>query len=380
MDENSEKETNKQVPTPVETEKAVDKKQKHMSPKAGKRTVIISCVFALSFGLVGGVLGYVLHNVLHQKSSIDDSGAVDLGDIPSKKTVDKEIAAGTITTTYQKKAYALINYSLQLQASSPYSLIIGRGATVAAGVTQNIQSCTISTPEETFNQNISQSSMVQTADRYYDSHDKKVAAYNCKTASDWGNKPTAKDLSYDDYIQLHGKLLQGQYYATTGETTKDKPVSDVFLTTDEKEYEASKDKTKHLVNAVLIYDVGPKTVLSSTIAKNDSGYLLTAELDPTTADGKSSVNMKTTGGLNGYPTFSSSHIEIQVDSEFQMVSSYFEDAYKVAKVGLVLDASQKFDQYYFHSDSLNFQNVAVKIPDISDTSELAAYSLFPAEK
>src|SRR5574344_218864 len=110
MDENSEKETNKQVPTPVETEKAVDKKQKHMSPKAGKRTVIISCVFALSFGLVGGVLGYVLHNVLHQKSSIDDSGAVDLGDIPSKKTVDKEIAAGTITTTYQKKAYALINY------------------------------------------------------------------------------------------------------------------------------------------------------------------------------------------------------------------------------------------------------------------------------
>lgn len=359
---------------------STDQKKSHKLSKSTKHTLLVSSVYMVCFGIIGGFGGFALFRWLNPESS-GVYNAIGYGNIPTVADINTAKAGGTLVASYNtnKTAYSLANFALYKQANYSYTLNIGKGTVVSSGITQNIVSGTYNTPDETFSQNISSSSIVHTADRVYDKHDGSVTAYNCKTASDWANNPTAKDITYDDYIASYGKLNKNYYYATTATYAEDHPITDRYLCTDYSEYKASSDSTKHYVNSVIIYDIGPKTVTSSSISETATGYEIKVELTPNKGTFKSSVQMKTTGGLNSYPSFTSSNLTFEVDTDFNLVSSYAEDQYTAVVGPINSPATQKFYQYYFHSDTSSFNNVNVTIPEISDTSDFSGYQLFPTD-
>lgn len=379
---------------PLNKGKAKGKKKKEklpLTPKQEKKRAILttSIVVAVSV-VVGAAGGYVLFHWLNPERTVLSSGGSE-GVVPTKEEIEKSLSSNTLEQDYQP--YQLVNYSLHAQASFPYALTLCKGAAVSMGVSQNIQSATYSTPKVVFNQNISSSSVVHTADRYYDYLDGTVHSYKGSTAKDWAS---AEDVSYtyDDFFQKNGKLFQGSYYCTsdTSSLSEERPVSDRYLTSDKTVYEQSEEKTKHHICGVVIYLIGPSTVKSSTLTKTSSGYEVTIDLytdsdvsqntDTTKriASGCSyySVQMRTTGGLASRPPFTSSHLVFTLDSSFYLTSSVFTDAYS-ANIGFMsASMSQTLTQYYFHSDSETFDSVDVPVPEKGD-EDFKGYDLFPAE-
>ena len=375
-------------------EKGKGKKKKEklpLTPKQEKKRAILttSIVVAVSI-VVGAAGGYVLFHWLNPERTVLSGGGSE-GVVPTKAEIEKSLSANTLEQDYQP--YQLVNYSLHAQASFPYALTLCQGAAVSMGVSQNIQSATYSTPKVVFNQNISSSSVVHTADRYYDYLDGTVHSYKGSTAEDWAS---AKDVSYtyDDFLQKNGKLFQGSYYCTsdTSSLSEERPVSDKYLTSDPSVYEQSEEKSKHHLCGVVIYLIGPSTVKNSTLKKTDSGYEVTLDLytdsdvsqntDTTKhiSSGCSyySVQMRTTGSLASRPPFTSSHLVFALDSSLYLTSSVFTDTYS-ANIGFMsASMSQTLNQYYFHSDSETFASVDVPVPEKGD-EDFKGYDLFPAE-
>jgi hypothetical protein len=91
--------------------------------------------------------------------------------------------------------------------------------------------------------------------------------------------------------------------------------------------------------------------------------------------------MRTTGGLSSRPPFKKSHLEFQLDIDFNLVSSYFYDEY-TAQIGGLINSAATSDmwQYYFHSDSSTFQDVQVTIPEPDSEDNFTGYQLFPDER
>jgi hypothetical protein len=335
--------------------------------------------------VVGGLSGFLISNYVDSKRPdaklkhvATDNGTVDEADLKA------HIEAGDVETAYAYKVHQLVNYSLTKQAESPYALTIGKGSVLAAGVTQKIQSGTYSTPEMVFNQNISSSSFVQTANRFYDARQGSVKTYLAKKESDWPSQ-TPEELTYNDYIRLYGKLIQGEYYITLDES--DETMPDRYLTSSKEEYEKSDDPTKALVNGVLIYTIAKSTVATEkgsdgkvkpkeSIRKTENGYELSLTLKPSGAS-YYSFQMKTTGGLSNRTVFTRSVLTFEVDSDFYLVSSQFSDDYSLqAPVIGSTTGHQEMTQYYFHSDSDNFQSTKVTVPSPTET-QFNGYDLFP---
>jgi hypothetical protein len=351
------------------------------SPKPAKKssrikrsTVIGLTVLVSVWAVVGGFGGYFVYTLIHPAGS-GIKTIVGGTNIPSEETVQKELKNNTLLDDYKDKAYCLLNYAFNKQAGYTNTLTITRGNVQASIANQAVQSCTLSTPDGVYNQNIS-SGFVSTANRFYDNGDGKIQAYVCSKTSDWPNK-TADVETYDQYIQKYGKLFRGKYYCVTqtdtSKITDDNPVSDIFLTNDAIEYAKSEDKTRHIVNGVSIYYIASSTVTTSSIVKNDNGYRIQATLNPAKgADSYYLVQMKTTGGVN--VSFKSTTLDYQLDEDLDLVSCRAEDTYTA--VGAA--ATQILCSYYFHSDTTTFNSVSVSIPATSDTSDFAGFQLFPA--
>ncbi len=374
-----------------EESKKKNNKKEPLHKKKGFWSTTITLTISIAIGAGAGVL---LHNTHNQTSTSMGSGTE--GYIPTTAEVNKMVANNTdFVKEYQDKAYELLNYSFIKQASYSYSLTIGKAQVVSSGVTQNIKSATYATPQAIYNQNVSASSIVATANRFYDNMNGNVDCYLQSKPEDWkkGEEPTT--YSYDDYMQKYGKLLKGSYYCTSvtsaAELTEATPVSDRYLTDNASEYDASSEKSKHHVNGVVIYMIGPSSVKSSTIEKNTDGYNITLDLytdedrktisNISTGNSYYSVQMRTTGGLSSRPPFKKSHLEFQLDIDFNLVSSYFYDEY-TAQIGGLINSAATSDmwQYYFHSDSSTFQDVQVNIPEPDSEDNFTGYQLFPDER
>lgn len=367
-----------------------EKPKKKKKSQVKKNQIIqmsILIIVSIAIGVGGGILFF---NLNHTETGIISSYASE-GNVLSRDEMKKKIDNNTdFVTEYQNKAYELINYSLHNQAEYPYSLTIGT-ASVNAVITQNVKSTTYTTPDVIYNQNVSESSVVHTANRFYDYKiDNKIECYLKQTPDQWtsNNRNEATYYSYDEYIQLYGKLLLGSYYCTaTDKLDADThPIADIYLTDDKKVYDECEDLSKHHVNGTIIYMIGPKTVKKSTIEKNKEGYKLTCELY-TDSDVKTIANinkgnsyyaaqMRTTGGLSGLPPFKKTQLEFIVDSEFNLVSSYFYDEYKAPILGGI-DAKSEMTQYYFHSESSSFNGIEINVPTIDSIDDFKGYSLMP---
>ncbi len=387
--------------TPLEKEKNRVKIKKHTDSKDKKKSHVISTSIIVCVSVIlGGGGGFLLYK-WNNPESASLGGTGYEGYVPSETEISKSLSSGKIESDYQDKAYQLVNYSLSVQAMSPYSLTIGKATTLAnAGVSveQKIQSCTYTTPEVVYNQNVSSSSIVKTANRFYDYLDGKVSCYLESVPDDWAKKNEPTTYTYDQYLQKYGKLNQGSYYCTTvsdsSQVTEANPISDRYLSMKKEDYDASSDATKHHVNGVVIYLIGPNSVKSSKMEKTDSGYTISLDLytdkDKKEADdtlkkkisvGTSyySVQMRTTGGLGSRPVFSSSHLEFSLDEKLMLKSSYFHDECS-ASVGPI-SSTTKTDmyQYYFRSDSSTMEGVEISVPECDGPDDFAGYQLFPKE-
>lgn len=336
--------------------------------KSKKKTIIFSITIGVISATIGAMGGYVLYGNVHPEQ---DDIIIDKGTKADSEKIQDSLNNGTLVEDYADSVYEIINYSCDLYAASPYSLTLGNGlVNAAAGVKQTIVSTTYNYPDGAFNQKVSSSSMVQTADRYYDNNN-EVKGYECKYESDWqSDSLEPKTYSYDEYIQSFGKLLRGKYYcADLADATKDQ-IPEKFLTFDKTTYDESNESSKHEVNGVIGYSVTKKTVSSATINKTDDGYHAELELKIPNAVSYVTVQMKTTGRLKARPTFSNAKLTFDLDEKLNLVSSVFHDEYRVNTGGLVTSATSNLNQIYLTSDSEEFvyneKTIDVKVPGIKE--------------
>lgn len=351
---NNENESSENSSIQVEGEKVIVKKS------SKKKTIIISTIFSILFALIGSVGGYLLYNLLNPKNVVLQQAVGEVITDREINNIETAISNNNIVSNYKDSPYTLINYSLYLHAISNYSLVLGQGSALAAGVTQNIRSATFRTPDEIFNENTSSSSIVSTANRYYDKKNNVVEAIEGKKESDWENAQPYQ-MNYDEYISKFGKLLSGIYYCTSDENKK--PISDTFLTLDKEEFEKSKENTKFAVNSIIIYSLSKKTVSSSELKENSSGYEISISLKKA-GESYYAVQMKTTGGLRTAPDFDASQNKLifNLDKNLNLISSEFIDVYEADVGPIKASTSQNLKQYYFQSETSTFNSKNVTIP------------------
>lgn len=263
------------------------------------------------------------------------------------RTVSDSLEKDTLLEDYQNEPVSIISYALEKQASYPYSLSmmdgVAKSTTFGIKVNQIIRSANLYTPEENFNQNISTSSLVSTADRFYDKKDGYVLAYNAKKSSEWKDMDLSEKYSYDDYIQKYGKLIKSRYFCKNSDKEGD-VIPETYQSDTEKIDEC------HEVNAISMYRYSKDTILSHELKKTESGYELFMKLDPNKATVYSKVQMKMTGGLSDYPNFSSSQITYHLDRELNLISADSKDSYE-AKMTLILTDIQMESHFtYLHSE------------------------------
>jgi hypothetical protein len=362
------------------------------TPQQKRKTAIISSCVAVVCGVLGCLGGYFLYQYNHPSVTIsnrivdNDSSAFDPTQSQSIKKISDSLKAGNIVTDFKSKPADIINYACYLQSSAKYSLVLGTGTVNAAGVTQELKSATFTTPETVFNENISHSVgggliSVSTANRYYDDRksDSGVKAYVCTSTDAWA-KTSPTSLSYNSFMESYGKLQKGLYYCTWV-SMSDGTEKEKYLTSAAETYSASADTSKHYVNGVLIYIINSSTISESSLASEEGGYVLTATLDPSKADGYYRIQMKTTGGLDSYPVFTSTKLTFHLDSDLGLKSSLFLDEYSGRKV-IGFNGSQTLTQYYYRSETSSFaydgQSIEVTVPEISNT-DFSGMQLMPSQ-
>lgn len=372
------------------------KKKKEPATKVFCKNNMVSTIVILSLSILIGAGGGFLFFRWKNPSSAALSGSGSEGYIPTEAEISKSLNNDSLIDDYKDKEYQVINYSLYQHSLAKYALTIGKAKVVSSGVTQSIQSSTYSTPDVIYNQNVSSSSLVKTANRFYDYLDNKVDCYLESLPSDWskGNSPIT--YTYDEYMQKYGKLLQGSYYCTattnSSEVTEATPIADRYLTSDKSVYEANNDKTKHHVNGVVIYMIGPKSIKDANISKSDDSYLVSLDLYTdndrknatdsskiTTGNSYYSVQMRSTGSLASRPVFSKTHLEFTLDKNLNLVSSYFYDEYTAVVGPINSPATSDMYQYYFQSEDDTFNDVKVSVPSPTDDDIFKGYDLFPKE-
>ena len=185
------------------------KKQKAPWSRKKKRIVLCSAFAALGVGV--GALGFMLFGHTAPKNNYD---AVFPG--YDYLALKKNNSFGNISAnakTPKAQAVRAVNTGLYKRYLSKYSLRYRtQVVNVKIGNTkQSIEAFTYFSPERNFNQNISSSSFVHTADRYYDNKDGKVELYSGGTPDKWKDAE-AKEYTYDERMDTRGKLVAPLYF------------------------------------------------------------------------------------------------------------------------------------------------------------------------
>ena len=132
--------------TTEETVNSEDGKKKKKKNKRVK-TIVISSVLSVFFLLAGTIGGYFLYNTLNPASNTITQALGDILSEKEKNEIKKSIENDSVISSYQDKSHMLVNYSLELEADSKYSMILTKGVAKAMNVEQKIQSATLRTPE-----------------------------------------------------------------------------------------------------------------------------------------------------------------------------------------------------------------------------------------
>ena len=294
---------------PVKVTPETDVKKVKEKRKIDKKSVIIYSVsgaVVLALGIAAGVL--VGQNTFKQTMDYSqfDTGEIEV-DYSQKYEEFKKTNSSKYFTAFTPVELANISLLKLGDIDSFYSQ--KEGSVIAAGVEQTINAYTIKNGNRYFEENISSSSFVKAANRFYQEGE----------SVDW---------------------YKGKYVSPTKGSYPDSSKTEYTLESFEEVWGGTKDRGT-------IYIISEQTVLSSEIKDNSDGTKTIAlDLDPTLSVIRYVKQMKMTGGLSQEPIFHSVHLDFTVDEQLKLLEFFSDEYYDVH---MVIDAknsngkiSQKF--------------------------------------
>lgn len=345
MNEEKKETVEKQEPSLVAKEEkkapVQDKAKKKKSRKWIFPTVL--CCVSAGVGVMLGLIGYSMFGSKGPTVNYGDFFAgYDYASTTKYKSVNDVLNDKSLKDS-KDQAIAVLNSALYKSTLSNYYLAYSKQtvtAKVGVVTTQDIEAVTYASPTVSFNQNISSSSVVHTADRFYDYNDGKVTSYREKLPSDWKNaSPNAS--TYDSFLTERGKLLKRFYYLN------------IDVNSSLRSYKTSnKDEAKegdYQEQSILGYDIGTDSVVDAVLSKDKDNYVVDVSMDYTTPTGfrQMAIQMKMTGGLSDNPSFSSVEMKITLDKDLNLKSSSTSASYN-AKIGsLNAQCTSEDSTYYF---------------------------------
>ena len=287
----------------------MEKERTEEKKKLNKKSIILYSVagaLTIAIAIAAGVL--VGQNVFKQKMDYSqfDTGEIEV-DYSSKYEEFKTTSESKYFTNFSPIELANIALLKLGDVENFYSTKSGK--VLAAGVEQTITAATIKNGNSYFEENISASSIVKAANRFYQEGE-EVDWYKGKYISQTkGNYPESSKTNY---------TLEG--FEETWGCTKDRGCA---------------------------YIISEQTVLESSIKDNDDGTkTIQLEMDPTLSVIRYVKQMKMTGGLSQEPIFHAVHLDITVDTKLVLQEFFSDETYDVH---MVIDAknsngklSQKF--------------------------------------
>lgn len=288
---------------------AMEKERTEEKKKLNKKSVILYSVagaLTIAVAVAAGVL--VGQNTFKEKMDYSqfDTGEIEV-DYSSKYEDFKKTSEDKYFTNFSPIELANIALLKLGDVENFYSTKSGK--VLAAGVEQTITAATIKNGNSYFEENISASSIVKAANRFYQEGE-EVDWYKGKYISQTkGNYPESSKTNY---------TLEG--FEETWGCTKDRGCA---------------------------YIISEQTVLESSIKDNDDGTkTIQLEMDPTLSVLRYVKQMKMTGGLSQEPIFHAVHLDITVDTKLVLQEFFSDETYDVH---MVIDAknsngkiSQKF--------------------------------------
>lgn len=298
-------------------QQAVDKKLSKIIYKESKKSIFVNILIIALVGMLSGVaIGLKIvnsgstgdmydidpdtlyDNVLTIKEESNSKNPIELGAVKS--------AVLAIDTTFNEECVQ----------------VIGSGKVVSMGVTQSIQAKQIRLNDTSFFENVSVSSFVKAANRFYLKNGtiQKIKGNVSGNTVTWNG--ATSNLTEDEYRETMGLgINEYMSYVISSKTVTSS--SDVSLNTDGNyEFSLKLDKVKSVVNYV--------------------------------------VNMKETGGLGDYPKFSEDiSIKIVMDSNYRILSFTSDEKYKVKK-GMWMDAVGTLTNTFSYDGNFVIPNVSEK--------------------
>ena len=279
------------------TETMENNKNGKPKKKISKKAVIgysAVCLAGVSLSIVGGVL--VGRNVFKR----DNYAGVDINAAEvDYNEVYQRFKTSNPNNYFEDYSHVeLINISLLKLNDIDSFYSVSEGSVEAAGVKQTIHGTTIKDGSAYFEEAMSASSFVKSANRFYQEGD----------AAQW-YKGKYVDINSGDYS--NAKITN--------------------YTIDEFDETWGKSLTR-----ACIYIVSNKSCLSSEMKSNDDGtYTIDVDLDPTLSVLRYIKQMTMTAGLSEPPVFHSVKLKFVVDKEVNLLSFTTDEVYDVH---MVIDA------------------------------------------
>ena len=324
------------------TKKTSKKGKKPKRQPVGTAGFVAICVtLSLVCAFLGGVGGYFLYNMIKPevKYASSYSDFLTLAERAEKNP--------NLLEEFKGEEYNIINVAYHKYTQHKHTFTLGFGLVDSVNGAQTVHAATIGGEGKAFNQNVSTTGPgaimeVKTSFRfYYDLNDPKnpsISAYEKKTQDQW-TEDMKVDNTYDanTFIEKYGKLNYGEYIVDS---------NDSFTSLGNQE-------EGKIVNGVSIYQINNKSVISCPApTKNDAGnYVFNLKLKSNAACKYYVNQIKTNGDLSKNPVFTPElSYEVELDENFELVSSYVKENYSIAKGPLNFDCFSTMRQRYFFSD------------------------------
>lgn len=297
-----------------------EEKTKSNSKKNSKKTWIVVAVCAVAFLAIGGTAGYFLgQSYFASKDAIDYSqySADELED--NYEDLMKRYNEASPSTYLAKfKSYEFANIALNKIGLHENVWSQTYGLVNAMGVKQTVRATSIKEENKYFLENISASSMVQAAKRFYQEGD-QVITYN------------------------------GGSVSTEMATWSENPQS----TLSKKEHE---DKWGKNLSRPSIYIISKATALeTSKVEKDGDGYKVSLDIDPKLGVLRYVKQMIEISGV-GSPKFHSIHMEMLLDSDLSLKQTKINEKYSVVMV-VKAESEAEISEYFTYDQGK-------KIPDL----------------
>ena len=314
--------------------------------KTPKQIVSLSLVIVLSLGIGAGA-GYFLYSLFGVSGKENDyslyckgydylscSEIEDMNDVNLKTRDVKARAALAINTSYYKLYQSPYTYAYTQQVVN-----------VKAGVNvkQDVEALLYFGPDMYFSQNISNSSMVHTSDRYYDYKDGSIHNYNGQYPKDWESKED-DSKTYDEMIQLRGKLCSPFYKLHTEKDGSNRTFASYDV--NEKDYSIQE-------MGFTGFNFDASTMEEASIQKEGDGYLIQVHMSSENVAGfrEMAAQMQMTGSLSALPAFQSADFEYHMSENLELNYVRSISKYIAKTMGVKAQCTGDDYTYYFTSST-----------------------------